>query len=365
MYTRFLPCTPIFDGRHIVITVKVPLAEYSHKFDIFRAYSLPVPLLDRTKGKPRARELLAYYKLESNYLAINSERTQYILMNENEVQLCKESGMQICNIKSPIRNSNVGQNCVMSNFNQDKQKVKQHCNAWIHRTVLPTAFYLENEVYLVVTNKQIVFHLSCKNKESNIEPPFGFLTLHNTCQATFDHFSLMGYFENKTRQEMSNPADGILKGYNISDSNVWDDINDVIPFHNDTLKIPTQLENLEDFPLGDLMNGLDETQTMVPMKVEHSSVWNIVVIVMVALYVLLLLSFCVYRRLRHNILANLSCTIRRSKLTTNQVLTVTKSDSGEIVCSAPKEFHIEATEPFIESTSRHIIGRKVDVLDTK
>ena len=111
---------------------------------------------------------------------------------------------------------------------------------------------------------------------------------------------------------MSNPADGILKGYNISDSNVWDDINDVIPFHNDTLKIPTQLENLEDFPLGDLMNGLDETQTMVPMKVEHSSVWNIVVIVMVALYVLLLLSFCVYRRLRHNILANLSCTIRRS-----------------------------------------------------
>ena len=159
MYTRFLPCTPIFDGRHIVITVKVPLAEYSHKFDIFRAYSLPVPMLDRTKGKPRARELLAYYKLESNYLAINSERTQYILMNENEVQLCKESGMQICNIKSPIRNSNVGQNCVMSNFNQDKQKVKQHCNAWIHRTVLPTAFYLENEVYLVVTNKQIVFHV--------------------------------------------------------------------------------------------------------------------------------------------------------------------------------------------------------------
>ena len=53
------------------------------------------------------------------------------------------------------------------------------------------------------------------------------------------------------------------------------------------------------------------------------------------------------------------------KLTTNQVLTVTKSDSGEIVCSAPKEFDLEATEPFIESTSRSIIGRKVDVLDTE
>ena len=154
-------------------------------------------------------------------------------MDENEVQFCKESDMQICNIKSPIQNFNVGQNCVMSNFNQDKQKVKQHCNSWIHRTVLPTAFYLANEVYLVITNKQIVFHLSCKNKESDrlyIEPPFGFLTLHKTCQATSNHFSLMGYFENKTRQQMSNPADGIYKGYNISDSNVWDDINDVIPF---------------------------------------------------------------------------------------------------------------------------------------
>ena len=134
-------------------------------------------------------------------------------------------------------------------------------------------------------------------------------------------------------------------------------------FLSNTLKIPTQLENLEDFPLGDLMNGVDKTQAIVPMMVEHLSVWNIVGIVMAVLYVLLLLGFCVYRWYRHKILANLLCTITRSKLTTNQVLTITKSESSEIVCSSPKE--LEATEPFIESTPRSIIGQRFDVLDTK
>ena len=57
------------------------------------------------------KKLLAYYKLESNYLAINSDRSQYILLTETQVKDCVQhvqSGLQICNVKSPIRNANVG-----------------------------------------------------------------------------------------------------------------------------------------------------------------------------------------------------------------------------------------------------------------
>ena len=97
---NFLSCIPIFDGKHIIISIRVPLVEYSQQFDIFRAYSLPVPLLGRTRVGKDDKKLLAYYKLEPNYLANNSDRSQYILLTETQVKDCVQSGLQICNVKS-------------------------------------------------------------------------------------------------------------------------------------------------------------------------------------------------------------------------------------------------------------------------
>ena len=48
-YYKLLSCKPIFDGKHIIISIKISLVEYSQQFNIFRAYSLPVPLLGRTR----------------------------------------------------------------------------------------------------------------------------------------------------------------------------------------------------------------------------------------------------------------------------------------------------------------------------
>ena len=139
-----------------------------------------MPLLGRTRVDKDDKKLLAYYKLESNYLAINSDRSQYISLTETQVKDCVQSGLQICNVKSPIRNANVGLNCLLSNFNQDKVHVKKFCNVWMHQTTLPTAFYLSNDVYLVILDKPTVFHLSCKKEESGrqqVDPPFGFFDI--------------------------------------------------------------------------------------------------------------------------------------------------------------------------------------------
>ena len=124
-----------------------------------------MPLLGRTRVDKDDKKLLAYYKLESNYLAINSDRSQYILLTETPVKDCVQSGLQICNVKSPIRNANVGLNCLLSNFNQDKVHVKKFCNVWIHQTTLPTAFYLSNDVYLVIRISQQYFICHVRKKK--------------------------------------------------------------------------------------------------------------------------------------------------------------------------------------------------------
>ena len=222
-YYKLLSCIPIFDGKQIIISIRVPLVEYSQQFDIFRAYSLPMPLLGRTRVDKEDKKLLAYYKL----LAYNLIIWQSTLIDHSifyltgtQVKDCVQSGLQICNVKSPIRNANVGLNCLLSNFNQDKVHVKKLCNVWIHQTTLPTAFYLSNDVYLVILDKPTVFHLSCKKEESGrqqVDPPFGFLTLHKSCQAMSNHFSLLGYFEGHSTENIETFASDMLKDYIISD----------------------------------------------------------------------------------------------------------------------------------------------------
>ena len=54
-----------------------------------------------------------------------------------------------------------------------------------------------------------------------------FLTLHKSCQATSNHFSLLGYFEGHSTENIGSHASDMLKDYNISDLRVWDDINDL------------------------------------------------------------------------------------------------------------------------------------------
>ena len=69
---------------------------------------------------------------------------------ETQVKDCVQSGLQICNAESPIRNANTRLNCLLSDFNLEKVHVKKFCNVWMHQTSLLTAFYLSNDVYLVI-----------------------------------------------------------------------------------------------------------------------------------------------------------------------------------------------------------------------
>ena len=156
-----------------------------------------MPLLGRTRVDKDDKKLLAYCKLESNYLAINSDRFQYILLTETQVKDCVQSGLQICNVKSPIRNANVGLNCLLSNFNQDKVHVKKFCNVWIHQATLPTAFYcLMMFTWLFwISQQYFICHVRKKKVEdSKLIHHLFFLTLHKSCQATSNHFFIVRVF---------------------------------------------------------------------------------------------------------------------------------------------------------------------------
>lgn len=139
--------------------------------------------------------------------------------------------------------------------------VKRYCDVWVHQTVLPTAVYLSNDVYLIISERQIVFHLACKKFGGSriiTNPPFGFLSLHKDCTASSNEFSLMGYYENSSNRTVENPGSVIIKSYNISDIDIWNKLDTAIPFGNKSIKMPEHLEKMENFPLNNLVREMQQ-----------------------------------------------------------------------------------------------------------
>ena len=86
----------------------------------------------------------------------------------------------------------------------------------------------------------------------------------------------------------------MLKDYNNSDLRVWDDINRIVPFSNDTIKIPPKLVNLEDFPFGNLVEVLQNKWMIEPIATEHFPLWSYLIIVMSVIIILCVLVICLW-----------------------------------------------------------------------
>ena len=137
---------------------------------------------------------------------------------------------------------------------EDKVNVKQNCDVWLQHSRLPTAKFLANDVYLIITKHTINFNIACDDMESEkekfvVEPPYEFLNLHKNCIATSRAFTLSGYYERHSSENATNPVNEMLKHYNFSSFKVWDRLNRFQLDKNTTLKVPRKLDNLEEFPL--------------------------------------------------------------------------------------------------------------------
>ncbi|KAK6183155.1 hypothetical protein SNE40_010686 [Patella caerulea] len=119
-YYKFLTCSTKLDVDKIYVILTIPLLDSTKKLEIFYAHNLPAPM--QTKyvhaKTPHTSGLVAKYQLESQMFAVNSERTQYVLLTESEVEVCTNRLVKTCSIKSPLYPINLSQLCVIALFMQ-------------------------------------------------------------------------------------------------------------------------------------------------------------------------------------------------------------------------------------------------------
>ena len=159
-------------------------------------------------------------------------------------------------------------------------------------------------------------------------------------------------------------ASDMLKDHNISDLRVWDDINRIVPFSNDTIKIPPKLANLEDFPLDNFVEDLQNKWQIEPIATEHFPLWGYLIIVMSVIIILCVLATCLLK-CKFKILKNMPCPVMRKPkisegLTTKPNMTAEEDGDNEEEIATSLLTDIE-----LPTTSNRILKEKFVVLDTK
>jgi hypothetical protein len=93
------------------VVVDVPLLDGYSTFEVYQTYNLPVPILTtlQLNGSDRplspnsvTQNMVARYALENEMLAINADRTHYVLLTPHELEKCTNVVKDFCTIKSPL-----------------------------------------------------------------------------------------------------------------------------------------------------------------------------------------------------------------------------------------------------------------------
>ena len=90
--------------------------QYDNHFEIYKVINLPVPIMEDSLESIDTHTVVARYDLESVGLAINLQRTKYVLLNQKHLDQCTNPRLGICDMKLPIYPVNLSNKCVVSLF---------------------------------------------------------------------------------------------------------------------------------------------------------------------------------------------------------------------------------------------------------
>ena len=225
-FYKILTCDAVLEENKIIVLINIPLLDASNDFEIFEAHSLPVPMQEKVNDEKVTRDILAEYELEAKAIAVDKERTKYILLNADEVQQCTGSLASHCAMRSPIYPINLSQFCIISLFMRNKEKQQQNCRTIVRpSSILPMAEYMSSGVWIITTQNQLQFSVICHDgravMEMTADPPIGVLKLPMTCVASNDHLTLPAFYQFDSVVPISDPLLNLLHSHNISSIDIW------------------------------------------------------------------------------------------------------------------------------------------------
>ena len=240
------------EGDKLLILMSVTLLDRDSTFEIYQVINLPIPY-------PRANQkvgAVAWYRLETEYIALNLARNKFMMLPEGEANKCKTDALRTCTSTSPIYVTGNYNLCVLELFKGDKEGIRRYCRVEILAdVVLPQAISISDGVWAVATQREIDLSMVCEEKTTQtikvtmVELPLG-------CSAFGMSMSLPPYYQAEEKFEKKKAFSKLMENNLSNWAELWGPI--VKRFPTVTLKkIPELLKPVEKIGFEQLKSKLD------------------------------------------------------------------------------------------------------------
>ena len=299
-FYRVLACSTILDGDKILVIVNIPLLDYHGEFEVFKVHSIAVPPHQKLSKSSGLSDMVARYDTECPGILINKDRSQYALLNSEELQTCG-SPKKYCSPKNAVLPVNLHRLCILALFFKDNKKIDKYCRRVVEpNAVLPSAQYISSGNWVVSARKPLQFSIVCLSSKSRKSPMtqqtqmttsfVDIINLKSGCHAANDYINLPPYYEFEGyRMPSYDPSSKLLEMRNRTKFRIWDPLILALPNFT-AIELPQSLKTIKQIPMNDLLLQLKSLK-QVQAKSNYLPVW---VHILIGLSILLILLALVY-----------------------------------------------------------------------
>lgn len=198
-YYNSIICHTNIINDHIIISFHIPLVSKQRDFDLFQVFNLPIIYSGDIN-------LTAYYKLESDAIAINKITSQYAFIDKGSLKHCTHVLQPQCVLQEPIYSLSNTPHCLPSLFTNNEKDIHQKCKFFVNfELTWPEPIYLFDNVWIISTRFNFNGIIMCKQQQFNtivIEAPLFVIKLEIDCKFSSNYFQLPYHVINDTVKSM-------------------------------------------------------------------------------------------------------------------------------------------------------------------
>lgn len=185
-----------------VVHIKIPIVQVKNIFQIYQVFREPIP--QKFGNKIFA---VSYITDSSKFLAVSEDKSKFITLDNDEVQIYLRDQLPFCPFRKPIMNTLESDKCLPALLTQRDSHISQFCEkkVFVNQTDIPTAYYMGNGHWFIITSRPLHVEIFCKNKSLHLEStkktltgPIEMLSLDPGCEASCQYFMLPRYYKADT-----------------------------------------------------------------------------------------------------------------------------------------------------------------------
>ena len=231
----------------ISVLVTIPLISVQQHFNVFQIFNVPVP---KATGR---QTIMANYDIEpAKFIALSQDSLQFMFVDDDDIQLYLRRRLPFCPIRRPIMNVLTSTMCVTALLTNQNDKIDRFCDKVIrvNQTCDPTAEYIGNGHWIVVSVNPLDLEIRCKNgvvvnstRVLTTVAPLTLITLDFGCAASNFHFQLPTHYRTDSHIE---PYQIQQMNRSIMTNDVWYRVTASIA---EDMHFDSALESLPPMPL--------------------------------------------------------------------------------------------------------------------